>query len=38
VRKPFTIVGDDPRVDILTVAATVTFEQVCPRRLTRQGR
>lgn len=36
VRKPFTIVGDDPRVDILTVAATVTFEQAYPRRLTRR--
>ena len=36
VRKPFTIVGDDPRVDILTVAATVTFEQAYPRRLMRR--
>ena len=25
--KPITIVGDDPRVDILTVAWTVTFER-----------
>lgn len=35
-RKPFTIVGDDPRVDILTVAATVTFAQAYPRRLVRR--
>ena len=27
VRKPITIVGDDPRVDILTVAWGVTFER-----------
>ena len=24
--KPITIIGDDPRVDVLTVAWTVTFE------------
>jgi hypothetical protein len=36
VRKPFTIVGDDPRVDILTVAATLTFEQAWPNRLERR--
>ena len=34
--KPFTIVGDDPRVDILTVAATVTFNDAYPRRITRR--
>ena len=34
--KPFTIVGDDPRVDILTVAASVTFAQAYPARLTRR--
>ena len=33
--KPFTIVGDDPRVDLLTVAASVTFDQAHPRRLVR---
>ena len=36
VRKPLTIIGDDPRVDVLTVAATVTFEQAYPRRITRR--
>ena len=36
VRKPFTIVGDDPRVDLLTVAARVTFESAWPRRLSRR--
>ena len=28
IKKPITIVGDDPRVDILTVAWTVSYEQV----------
>lgn len=32
-RKPFTIIGDDPRVDLLTVASTVTFEAAWPRRV-----
>ncbi len=36
VRKPFTIIGDDPRVDILTVAATVTFDAAYPRRVVRR--
>jgi len=36
VRKQFTIVGDDPRVDVLTVAAKVTFEAAWPRRKTRR--
>lgn len=36
VGKPFTIVGDDPRVDLLTVAASVTFETAWPRRLVRR--
>jgi hypothetical protein len=36
VRKPFTIVGDDPRVDILTVAASITFDAAYPRRLVRR--
>ena len=27
IEKPITIVGDDPRVDILTVAWTVSYEQ-----------
>jgi hypothetical protein len=34
--KPVTIVGDDPRVDILTVAWTVTFDDAWPRRLERR--
>lgn len=34
--KPITIVGDDPRVDILLVAATVTFAQAYPRRIVRR--
>lgn len=25
LRKPITIIGDDPRVDVLTVAWTITF-------------
>ena len=36
VRKPFTIIGDDPRVDILTVAASVTFDAAYPRRVVRR--
>lgn len=36
VQKPFTIVGDDPRVDLLTVAARVTFEAAWPGRLVRR--
>jgi hypothetical protein len=35
-RKPVTIVGDDPRVDILTVAWRVTFDQAYPRRVVRR--
>ncbi len=35
VSKSFTIVGDDPRVDVLTLAAKVTFEAAWPRRRTR---
>jgi hypothetical protein len=34
--KPITIVGDDPRVDILTVAWTVTFAEAWPRRRERR--
>ncbi len=30
--KPVTIIGDDPRVDVLTVAWTVTFVRAWPRR------
>jgi hypothetical protein len=36
IRKPFTIIGDDPRVDVLTIAAKVTFDSAWPRRLTRR--
>jgi hypothetical protein len=35
-RRPITIVGDDPRVDILTVAWSVTFAQAWPRRVVRR--
>ena len=35
-RKPFTIIGDDPRVDVLTVASSVTFRAAHPRRLVRR--
>ena len=38
VRKPVTIVGDDPRVDVLTVAWTVTFDSAYPRRVVRRIR
>ena len=30
-RNPVTIVGDDPRVDVLTVAWTVTFDARIPK-------
>jgi hypothetical protein len=36
VQKPITIVGDDPRVDVLTVAWTVTFDAAYPHRLQRR--
>lgn len=36
VSNPVTIIGDDPRVDVLTVAWTVTFEQAYPRRIVRR--
>jgi hypothetical protein len=35
-RKPVTIIGDDPRVDVLTVAWQVTFDQAYPRRIVRR--
>lgn len=35
-RRPFTIVGDDPRVDLLTVASSLTFEVAWPRRIVRR--
>ncbi len=35
-RKPITIIGDDPRVDVLTVAWSVTFAKAWPRRLVRR--
>lgn len=34
--KPFTIVGDDPRVDILSVAGSVTFDRAWPSRIVRR--
>jgi hypothetical protein len=36
VAKPFTIVGDQPRVGLLTVAASVTFDDAWPRRVVRR--
>jgi len=36
VNNPVTIVGDDPRVDILTVAWTVTFDEAYPKRIVRR--
>jgi hypothetical protein len=36
VDKPVTIVGDDPRVDILTTAFSVTFDAAWPRRVIRR--
>jgi hypothetical protein len=35
-RNPITIVGDDPRVDVLTVAWTVTFDEAWGRRVVRR--
>jgi hypothetical protein len=34
--RPITIVGDTPRVDVLTVAWSVTFERAWPRRRIRR--
>ncbi len=34
--RPITIVGDDPRVDILTVAWSVRFDDAWPRRVVRR--
>ena len=34
--NPITIVGDDPRVDLLTVAWSVTFAKAWPRRIVRR--
>lgn len=34
--RPFTIIGDMPRVDLLTVAGTVTFDQAWPNRVVRR--
>ena len=36
VGNPVTIVGDDPRVDVLTIAWTVTFDQAFPGRIVRR--
>jgi len=36
--SPFTIVGDMPRVDLLTTANSVTFRQAWPRRIVRRIR
>jgi len=34
--KPFTIIGDDPRVDILFAAGKVRFEGAWPKRVVRR--
>lgn len=34
--RPVTIVGDMPRVDLLTVAASVTFDEAWPNRTVRR--
>ncbi|HLZ44516.1 MAG TPA: hypothetical protein VKQ05_02455 [Gemmatimonadales bacterium] len=34
LKKPITIIGDDPRVDIFTVAWTVKYERAAPRSST----
>lgn len=34
--KPITIIGDDPRVDVMTVAWTVTFDRAWPNRIVRR--
>jgi hypothetical protein len=36
VDKLITIVGDDPRVDVLTIAWSVTFDQAYPNRVVRR--
>ena len=36
IEKPITIVGDDPRVDILTVAWNVTFERADRTKVVRR--
>lgn len=36
VNNPVTIVGDDPRVNILTIAWAVTFDEAYPKRLVRR--
>ena len=36
VTKPITIIGDDPRVDLLTIAAKVPFAAAWPRRVVRR--
>ncbi len=35
-KKPITIIGDDPRVDVLTVAWTVTWARAWPNRVVRR--
>ena len=34
LKRPITVIGDDPRVDVFTVAWTVKYEQVAPRATT----
>jgi hypothetical protein len=34
--RPITVIGDDPRVDVLTVAWTVTFDRAWPNRRVRR--
>ena len=32
IKKPFTIIGDQPRVDLLLIAGKINFEQAYPNR------
>ena len=34
LKRPITVIGDDPRVDVFTVAWTVKYEQAAPRAAT----
>ena len=36
IKKPFTIIGDQPRVDLLTIAGTERFEAAFAKALTRK--
>jgi hypothetical protein len=38
IRRPVTVIGDDPRVDVLTVAGSMTFAGAWPHRVVRRIR